>query len=237
MEVDIIYNEDCLEGMKRLPDKSIDMILCDLPYGVTACRWDVIIPLEPMWEQLKRVIKPNSAIVMTASQPFTTILIASNMKMFRYCWVWNKKIGSNFISASKMPLRVTEDIVVFGGRKYYPIKRKGKRRFKGGGKQFVGIYGDNKSQKVTKPYLSDEYYPTNIIEISNALRKGKVHPTQKPVALMEYLIRTYTNKDEIVLDFAMGSGTTALACKKLGRHYIGCEIARRRLSEIQLELV
>ena len=246
MKLDIIYNEDCIgeRGMRILPDKSIDMILCDLPYGTTACKWDKIIPLEPMWEQLKRVIKPNGAIVLTASQPFTTTLIASNMKMFKYCWVWDKKIGSNFVSASKMPLRVTEDIVIFGGGKYYPIKRKGKRRFKGGGKQFVGIYGNDKSKKVTKPYLSDEYHPINIIEISNASRKGKVHPTQKPVALMEYLIKTYTNKGETVLDFALGSGTTAVACKKLGRHHIGFEmnldyykIAKERLSEVQLELI
>jgi site-specific DNA-methyltransferase (adenine-specific) len=210
--------------MKDIESGTVDMILTDPPYGTTACKWDSIIPLEPMWEELKRIIKPNGAIVMTASQPFTTTLIASNMKMFKYCWVWDKKIGSNFASASRMPLKVVEDVVVFGGSNYYPIKTRGKMRKKGGGKQFVGIYGSKQADKVTEPYLSDMYHPTNIIEIGNAARKGKVHPTQKPVALMEYLIKTYTNEGETVLDFTMGSGTTGVACANLRRDFIGIEM-------------
>ena len=218
-----LLHGDCLEKMTEIPDGSVDMVLADPPYGTTACKWDSIIPLEPMWEHLKRMIKPNGAIVMTASQPFTTTLIASNMKMFKYCWVWNKKIGSNFASASRMPLKITEDIVVFGGGNYYPQKGKGKMRLKGGGKQFVGVYGDKNKDKITEPYQSDEYHPVNIIEIGNSARKGKIHPTQKPVALMEYLIKTYTNKGETVLDFTMGSGTTGVACINTNRNFIGIE--------------
>ena len=215
---------DCLEVMRDLPDGSVDMVLADPPYGTTACKWDSVIPFEPMWEQLKRVIKPNGAIVLFGSQPFTSALVMSNVKMFKYCWVWNKKIGSNFASASRMPLKVVEDVVVFGGSNYYPQKTKEKMRKKGGGKQFVGVYGDKQADKVNKPYLSDEYHPVNIIEIGNAARKWKVHPTQKPVALMEYLIKTYTNEGETVLDFTMGSGTTGVACKNLNRNFIGIEL-------------
>ncbi len=212
---------DCLEVMKSLPDGSVDMILCDLPYGTTACKWDSVIPFEPLWEQYRRVAKRNAAIVLTASQPFTTALIASNMREFRYCWVWDKKIAANFASANRQPLRVTEDVVVFGGSAYCPQKVKGRLRMKGGGKQFVGIYGE--SDKVTQPYESDEYHPTNIIEITNAARASKVHPTQKPVALMEYLIRTYTHEGDTVLDNCMGSGTTGVACANTGRRFIGIE--------------
>ncbi|WP_373033886.1 site-specific DNA-methyltransferase [Sulfurovum sp.] len=234
---------DCLEVMNQIPDGSIDMVLADPPYGTTACKWDSVIDLTLMWEQLKRMIKPNGVIVMTACQPFTTTLIASNMKMFKYCWVWNKRIGSNFASASRMPLKIVEDIVVFGGGKYYPQKVKGKLRMKGGGKQFVGVYGDNNKDKVAEPYLSDEYHPTNIIDISNAARKGKKHPTQKPVALMEYLVKTYTTEGETVLDFTMGSGTTGVACANLGRDFVGIEldegyfgIAKQRIQAVELGL-
>ena len=233
-----LHHGDCLEVMKEIPDGSVDMVMTDPPYGTTACKWDSVIPIEPMWEQLRRVIKPNGAIVMTASQPFTTALIASNMKMFKYCWVWNKKIGCNFASATKRPLKVVEDVVVFGGSAYYPIKTKGRMRKKGGGRQFVGVYGSGNLDKVSEPYWSDEYHPTNVIEIGNADRRNKQHPTQKPVALMEYLIKTYTNEGETVLDFTMGSGTTGVACKNLGRNFIGIEldqeyfeIAKKRIED------
>ena len=216
-----LYHGDCLEVMKSIPDGSVDMILCDLPYGTTACKWDTVIPFEPLWAQYRRIAKRNAAIVLTASQPFTTALIASNMREFRYCWVWDKKIAANFASANRQPLRVTEDVVVFGGPTYHPQKVKGRLRMKGGGKQFVGIYGD--SDKTSLPYESDEYHPTNIIEITNATRAHKVHPTQKPVALMEYLIRTYTHEGETVLDNCMGSGTTGVACANTGRQFIGIE--------------
>ena len=214
---------DCIEKMKLIPDGLVDGVICDPPYGTTSCKWDSIIPFDKMWEQLKRIVKPNGAIVMTASQPFTTALIASNMGMFKYCWVWDKKLASNFALANKQPLKTHEDIVVFGGKNYYPIKVKGKMRKKGGGKQFVGVYGDSQKDKISEPYLSDEYHPTAILEIQNASRKGKIHPTQKPIALMEYLIKTYTLEGEAVLDFTMGSGTTGVACKNTNRKFIGIE--------------
>ena len=213
---------DCLERMKEIESGSADMVLADPPYGTTACKWDSIIPLEPMWEQLKRVIKPNGAIVMTASQPFTTTLISSNMKMFKYCWVWNKKQGGNPLNAKRQPLRITEDVVVFNAKTYNPQMRTGKLRKKGGINKQPETTG-----KVDINYSSynDQYYPTTIIEIANcSKKKERVHPTQKPVALMEYLIKTYTNEGETVLDFTMGSGTTGVACKNLGRKFIGIEM-------------
>ena len=217
MEINKIYNEDCLEGMKRIPDKSVDMILCDLPYGTTACKWDAIIPFEPLWEQYERVIKDNGAIVLTASQPFTTKLIESNIDLFRNCWVWNKKISGNPLLAKHQPLKVHEDICVFSKKRhnYYPQMRKGKMRKKGGGRS--KLFDMEMSAK-----YSDEYYPISIIEFSNA--KRGVHPTQKPVALFEYLIKTYTNEGETVLDNCMGSGTTAIACINTNRNYIGFEM-------------
>ena len=217
MKLNTIYNEDCLEGMKRIPDKSVDMILCDLPYGTTASKWDSIIPFEPLWEQYERVIKDNGAIVLTASQPFTTKLIDSNIDLFRYCWVWNKKISGNPLLAKHQPLKVHEDICVFSKKRhnYYPKMRKGKMRKKGGGRS--KLFDMEMSAK-----YSDEYYPISIIEFSNA--KRGVHPTQKPVALFEYLIKTYTNEGETVLDNCMGSGTTAIACLNSGRNYIGFEL-------------
>ena len=235
IELNKIYNEDCLEGMKRIPDKSIDMILCDLPYGTTACKWDTVIPFEPLWEQYERIIKDNGAIVLTASQPFTTSLISSNIKHFKYCWVWNKKLAGNGILAKIQPLKIHEDIVVFGKGKinYFPSMRKGKARYKGGIKDKHGTFSNAESEKV----WSDEYYPTSILEFSGAgMRTGRTHPTQKPIALFEYLIKTYTNEGETVLDNCMGSGTTAIACINTGRNYIGfeldkhyCEIANERV--------
>ena len=217
MELNKIYNEDCLEGMKKLEDKSVDMILCDLPYGTTACKWDTIIPFEPLWEQYERIIKDNGAIVLTASQPFTTKLIDSNIDLFRNCWVWNKKISGNPLLAKHQPLKVHEDICVFSKKRhnYYPQMRKGKMRKKGGGRS--KLFDMEMSAK-----YSDEYYPISIIEFSNA--KRGVHPTQKPVALFEYLIKTYTNEGETVLDNCMGSGTTAIACINTNRNYIGFEM-------------
>jgi len=228
---------DCLERMKEIEGGSVDMVLTDPPYGTTACKWDSVIPLEPMWEQLKRVIKPNGAIVMTASQPFTTTLISSNMKMFKYCWVWNKKQGGNPLNAKRQPLRITEDVVVFNAKTYNPQMRTGKLRKKGGINKQPETTG-----KVDINYSSynDQYYPTTIIEIANcSKKKERVHPTQKPVALMEYLIKTYTNEGETVLDFTIGSGTTGVAAKNLNRKFIGIEldqeyfkIAQERISAV-----
>jgi site-specific DNA-methyltransferase (adenine-specific) len=225
---------DCLERMKEIPDGSVDMILADPPYGTTACKWDSVIDLPLMWEQLKRVIKPNGAIVMTASQPFTTTLISSNMKMFKYCWVWDKKKGGNIQVLKWQPYKVHEDVVVFssGPVKYYPIKTKQKERtgktYSAGEANGIPNYGDLRTY--------NDKHPKSIIEVSNANQRGKVHPTQKPVALMEYLIKTYTNEGETVLDFTMGSGTTGVACMNTNRKFIGIEmdagyfeIAKQRL--------
>ena len=206
---------DCLERMKEIPDGSVDMILTDPPYGTTACKWDSIIPLGPMWEQLKRVIKPNGAIVMTASQPFTTTLINSNLKMFKYCWVWHKRTSANIGAARFQPLKVHEDIVVFGGG-YKPQMTKGKMRKKGGKAMNPDIVGG----MAAVYYDSDEYFPTSILDIKT--ERG-YHPTQNPVALMEYLIKTYTNEGETILDFTIGSGTTGVACVNTGRKFIGIE--------------
>lgn len=231
LELNNIYNMDCLEGMKRIPDKSIDMILCDLPYGTTACKWDEVLDFNKIWKQYERIIKDNGAIVLTASQPFTTKLIDSNIDLFRYCWVWNKKISGNPLLAKHQPLKVHEDICVFSKKRhnYYPQMRKGKMRKKGGGRS--KLFDMEMSAK-----YSDEYYPISIIEFSNA--KRGVHPTQKPVELFEYLIKTYTNEGETVLDNCIGSGTTAIACMNTNRQFIGFEldknyynIAQNRIKE------
>lgn len=227
---------DCLEVMPKIPDKSVDMILCDLPYGTTACKWDTIIPFEPLWEQYKRVINDNGAIVLTASQPFTTALIASNMNMFKYCWVWDKAKGGNIFNLKYQPYKVHEDIAVFsiGTHQYFPIKTEQKKRkgkTYGIGDAFGGgDYGD------TREYTDKN--PRSIIEISNADQHGKLHPTQKPVALFEYLIRTYTNEGETVLDNCAGSFTTSIACLNTNRNYICiekekqyCDIGRRRIEQ------
>ena len=195
--------------MDKIPSGSIDLVLADPPYGITACKWDSIIPLEPMWEQLKRVIKPNGAIVMTASQPFTTTLIMSNMKMFKYCWVWEKNAGSNFGSVKFQPMKEHEDIIVFGKGKtqYYPIQQErsasGLARVKSSPLTFNrkkgdGVYGDVFVGKVTKKTMGEMRCPRSIQRFN---RERGLHPTQKPVALMEYLIKTYTNEGETVLDF------------------------------------
>lgn len=229
----LIYG-DCLKEMPKIQDTSVDMVLTDPPYGTTACKWDSVIPLELMWKQLKRIIKPNGAIVMTASQPFTTILISSNIKNYRHQWVWNKNNSAGFATAKLRPFAICEDVLVFGYERvnYYPQMTKGKMRKKGGYSK-----SDNYGLKPTVKY-SDEYYPKNLLEFGNASQIGKVHPTQKPVALMEYLIKTYTNENETVLDFAMGSGTTGVACKNLNRYFIGIElnekyfeIAKQRIEE------
>lgn len=237
-----IYCCDCIEGMKWIDDKSIDMILCDLPYGTTACSWDTIIPFEPLWEQYEKIIKDNRAIVLFGSQPFTSALIMSNPKMFKYCWVWNKKQSGSFWLAKYQPLKITEDVIVFSknGEKinYYPIMRRGKMRSKGGAKNPVSIVSGG--LKTTPKTKSDAYFPTNILDFSNAGNKGYIHPTQKPVSLFEYLIKTYTNEGDLVLDNCMGSGTTAVACKQLKRNYIVfeinsdyCDMAKKRLEQVK----
>ncbi len=227
---------DCLERMKEIPDGSVDLVLTDPPYGTTACKWDTVIPFEPMWEQLKRVTKKNGAIVLFGSQPFTSALVMSNPKMFKYEWIWNKKQSGSFLLAKHQPLKITESVCVFSKAKanYFPQMRTGKLRKKGGSKSKSELYASLGSEIK----YNDQYFPTNIIEFSMANKSGRLHPTQKPVALMEYLIKTYTNEGETVLDFTMGSGTTGVACKNLNRNFIGIEldpeyfkIAEKRINE------
>lgn len=219
MELNKIYNEDCLEGMKRIPDKSVDMILCDLPYGTTACKWDAIIPLEKLWEQYERVIKDNGAIVLTASQPFTSTLVSSNYKKFRYEWIWEKNQGVNFLLAKKQPLKVHENILIFYKRmpNYNPQMETGKPYTSG-----KGDSGEvtNKVKKIQTKNKGTRYPKT----VQKIKREFGLHPTQKPVTLFEYLIKTYTNEGETVLDNCMGSGTTAIACINTNRNYIGFEL-------------
>jgi len=215
---------DCLERMKEIPDGSVDMILTDPPYGTTACKWDSIIDLPLMWEQLKRIIKPNGAIVMTASQPFTTTLISSNIKMFKYCWVWDKVRPSGFQVAKYKPMMQHEDIVVFGTPKTI-YNRQMKDRPKP-----VSSYATKKSESSPlanndgKKRTYTQWNPKSIIVLNKGTDGKYIHPTQKPVALMEYLIKTYTNENETVLDFTMGSGTTGVAAKNLKRDFIGIEM-------------
>lgn len=227
---------DCLEKMKDIPNGSIDMILCDLPYGTTACKWDTIIPFESLWALYKRIIKDNGAIVLTASQPFTSALVMSNIKMFKYEWVWDKKKGGNIMNLKSQPYKVHENILVFSKNthNYYPIMTEQKERtgktYSKGEANGIENYGDIRTY--------NKKYPKSILEESNANQKGKTHPTQKPVALFEYLIKTYTNEGDTVLDNCMGSGTAGVACKNLNRNFIGIEldpeyfkIAEKRINE------
>lgn len=220
---------DCLERMKEIPAGSVDMVLTDPPYGTTACKWDSIIPLEPMWEHLKRVIKPNGAIVMTASQPFTTTLIASNMKMFKYELIWKKQQGTSPGIAKYRPMPAHENIVVFGLGKttYNPVMRTGFKPWSRveTGKKLNNEHGYGyKNKEGFVKQGGTTRFPLSHIDVTQEKGRSKQqHPTQKPVALMEYLIKTYTNEAESVLDFTMGSGTTGVACANLNRDFIGIE--------------
>jgi site-specific DNA-methyltransferase (adenine-specific) len=220
---------DCLEVMKGIPDKSVDMILADLPYGTTACKWDTIIPFEPLWEQYKRIIKDNGAIVLTASQPFTSALVMSNLDMFKYPIYWIKDKPSNFFMGKKQPLRYVEECLVFakGTLNYNPQmqlreekdKRKNKITSSLLKNENIGINEKtDKYQDRLKSGMNDFIYPRNYQKFNN--RTDGLHPTQKPVALFEYLIKTYTNEGDIVLDNVAGSGTTGVACKNTNRNYI-----------------
>ena len=222
---------DCFDVMAMLPDQSIDMILADLPYNVTGLKWDSIIQLDKLWEQYERIIKANGAIVLTAMQPFTTELILSNRKLFKYTWVWNKVKPGNFLTAKLKPMQNHEDIVVFSKANtancnknnmcYYPIleKREKPRKYKK--EADSDIYARKNTTSIE--YTTDFKYPKSILEISNASQKNKIHPTQKPTELFEYLIKTYTKEGEVVLDNTAGSGTTAMACLKTDRQFIVME--------------
>jgi len=228
MELNKIYNEDCLEGMKRIPDGSVDMILCDLPYGLTANKWDSVIPLDRMWEHYNRIIKKGGAIVLTASQPFTSNLIMSNVKDFKTEWIWAKNRGSNFGSVKYVPMKEHESVVVFGkGRvTYNPIKqlRNGsglsRVQYKVTARTKTTNYQDSLHGEVELK-TEDLRYPSSIQKFNTEVG---LHPTQKPTALFEYLIKTYSNEGETVLDNCMGSGTTAIAAINTGRNFIGFEL-------------
>lgn len=244
LELNKIYKGDCLQVMKSIDDESIDMILCDLPYGTTACKWDVIIPFEPLWGQYKRIIKDNGAIVLTASQPFTSALVMSNPDMFKYEWVWDKINGGNPFLVKLRPIIRTESVVVFGNKRmnYYPQL------------DIKNLKAQSKQKPIPKKEKSEHFgnynwdnkrnvgYPKNILQFADAPR-NKLHPTQKPVALFEYLIKTYTNEGDLVLDNCIGSGITAIACINLKRNWIGIEldqkyvdIANKRIKELPIKL-
>jgi len=246
-----LFNGDCLEVMRTLEDQSIDSVICDPPYGTTACKWDSVIPFEPMWAELKRIIKPNGAIVLFGSQPFTSALIMSNLPMFKYCWVWDKGKVGGFTSAKLKPLKLFEDIIIFSHGKtancndnnmaYYPqgLIEVNKISNSSNDKSRTGYARPSTTGKYHQKHSN---YPKQLIKFN--LDNGRVHPTQKPLALLEYLIKTYTNENETVLDFTMGSGTTGHACVNLNRNFIGIEkdndffgIATKRIATAQQDLI
>ena len=237
-----VIQGDCLEVMKDIPDKSIDMILCDLPYGTTACKWDTIIPFEPLWEQYKRIIKPNGAIVLTASQPFTSALVMSNIKMFKYEWIWEKSNASGFFMAKKMPMKAHENICVFYSESpvYNYQKSTGHIPSSDAKKRVTSKVGDTVYGEIKRSeYIGGDTtrYPRSVLQLASDKKTGgKLHPTQKPVALFEYLIKTYTNEGDLVLDNAAGSGTTGVACKNLNRNFILIEKEQEYLDIIKKRL-
>lgn len=219
-----LYQGDCLEKMKNIPDKSIDMVLCDLPYGVTQNKWDSVIPPKLLWAQYDRIVKADGAVCLFSQMPFTAKLVTSNDKNFKYIWTWYKHYARNFLNAKKQPLRTTEHICVFYEKQctYNPHMRIGKLRKKGNSSKQRGCYGN---YKVTNAF-NNKYYPTDILDFTGVPVNELKHPTQKPVPLLEYLITTYTNEDEIVLDNCMGSGSTGVACANTGRKFIGIELKK-----------
>ena len=240
----MLHLGDCLDVMRDIPDGSVDMVCTDPPFGTTACKWDSVIPFEPMWAQLKRITKPNGAIVLMASQPFTSALVMSNVKMFKYCWVWEKTMASNFAQCKKAPFKKHEDICVFYKRQplYNPEMEKGKAYVDKARARSIGVTGN--AIPVKAPIKnSGTRYPSSVQKFSNG-NNTQLHPTQKPVALMEYLIRTYTNPGETVLDFTCGSGTTGVGAANTGRRFIGIErdpdyftIAQARIQKAQADAI
>ena len=231
-----LLHGDCLEVMKSIPDKSIDMILCDLPYGTTACKWDTVIPFEPLWKQYKRIIKDRGCIALFGSEPFSSYLRMSNIKDYKYDWVWNKKKGGNPLLSKIQPIKITEIISIFNSKIYYPIMTK-RDKPKSRGKN-KGTISDTTNNAFIIDRIYFEKYPKNIIEFSNANQNNKFHPTEKPISILEYLIKTYTLENETVLDNCMGSGSTGVACINTNRNFIGIEkdktyfeIAKKRIKE------
>ena len=238
-----LWQGDCLELMKDIPDKSVDCIITDLPYGTTQCKWDTIIPFEPLWKQYNRIIKDNGAIVLFGTEPFSSHLRLSNLKNYKYDWIWDKVKGTGFLNAKRQPMRNHELISVFYKKQctYNPQKTYGhkmKKSYRSKDLQ-TDVYGEMKNDYI---YESTERYPRSIQVFSTDTQNSSLHPTQKPVALIEYLIKTYTNDGELVFDSCMGSGTTGVACINTNRRFIGIEldnnyfeIAKNRISEVEQE--
>lgn len=246
----MLFQGNCLELMQKIPDKSIDMILCDLPYGTSACKWDIIIPFEPLWEQYKRVIKDNGAIVLFGAEPFSSMLRISNLPMYKYDWKWEKPSGANFLNFKFQPAKVHEDILIFGkmatsyskqgNMKYIPQMEVGVPYSQKSGKQKNDYSNSTVRSPIDQVITTNEgtRYPRSIQRVCQD--KEKLHPTQKPVALFEYLVKTYTNENDIVLDNTCGSGTTAVACENTNRRWICiemenkyCEVTKNRLVTAQ----
>lgn len=241
LELNKIHHGDCLELMPKIPDKTVDMILCDLPYGVTQNHWDSLISLDKLWNEYKRIIKENGAIILTAQDKFSAKLMLSNEKMHKYNLIWDKKLSSGFLNANRMPLRIHEDILVFYDKllTYNPQKVVGeKNHSKGKMKSEInnnyGKYGKQDNTNV----LGNMKHPTSIIPIQKTHPSKSIHPTEKPVALFEYLIKSYSNEGNLVLDNCIGAGTTAVACQRTNRKFIGIEkelkyinIANKRLQQ------
>lgn len=237
-----IYNEDCFETFKRIKSESVDLVLCDPPYGTTQCKWDSIIPLESMWRELKKIVKKSGCISLCCQEPFTSVLVCSYLSKFRYKWVWEKVVPTGHLNSGRMPMKWYEEVAIFYSSlpTYNPQLREGT----GYSVKLSNVHSKNYNPQRNVGYsINDgsQYKPKDIIgPFKNVNGGGKFHPTQKPVELMEYLIRTYTDPGDTVLDFAMGSGTTGVACGNLGRRFIGCdkdtefgyfEIAKKRIEE------
>lgn len=250
LKIDAVHQGDCLELMPFIKDKSIDLILCDLPYGSTACKWDQIIPFEPLWKEYKRLIKDRGAIVLTASQPFTSALVMSNPRMFKYSWIWSKTNGTNFLNAKNAPIKKHEDVLIFSYgtiancspslMNYFPQGLKATRKRHKNRDQTDTTIG-NRPSRQGKFTQTREGYPTSIIHFQND--NDALHPTQKPVALFEYLIKTYTNEGDLVLDNCAGSFTTSIAADNTNRKWICiekerkyCEIGMKRINENRANL-
>ena len=232
-----LVNADCFDVFPFIEDRSINAIICDLPYGTTACKWDSVLPFDLLWKEYERIIKQNGAIVLFGSEPFSSIMRISNLKNYKYDWIWNKKNSGSGLLAKRQPLKICEIVSVFsfGTHNYYPQMTEGKMRNK---KSYGSKEGSVTGEiKAGDDKFNNMYFPKNIIEFSNANQNGKEDPTEKPIELMEYLVKTYTNEGDMVLDNTMGSGTTTLAALKLNRKSIGIEkekqyydVAVRRLS-------